>query len=387
MNTQYNLFNEQEQTSVEDEKKATTNQRKITLVLDKKASDKDQKKKKAIDKKIQKIDALKNQIEKINKQLSDVKKLYNEKATKVEKEFYKLKEEFILKLYSRSKENGFAVWQKELMFELIIEECSFLAENEYFSEKTTKVQEEIMEIKTKELDEEEKKDLNSIYEGFFEGMDIDLGNDFDFSKMNDPEYKERIFQQFHQKNQEYKDGENIKERQGKVQKTDKEFQKLYKQLVRKVHPDLVTSDKEKTEREIVMKKLTEAWDNRNYFELLVLQKEIEGEVNTEAFIGVGQLNTLTKQLNLEISKLEQEKWLLKSHMGENYFFVKNFFARTKTGIEKKINEYLLHLENEKSYAKNQLINLKSKASTKRYLTDIYDNQNNNFDIFDVFDNM
>ena len=387
MDTQYNLFDDQKQIPVEDEKKATTNQGKITLVLDKKASDKDQKKKKAIDKKIQKIDALKKQIEKINKQLSDVKKLYNEKATKVEEEFYKQKEVFILKLYSRSKEKGFAVWEKELMFELIIEECSFLAENEYFSEKITKVQEEIMEIKTKELGEEEKEDLNSIYEGFFEEMDIDLGDDFDFSKMNDPEYKERIFQQFHQKNQEYKNDENVKERRSKVQKTDKEFQKLYKQLVRKVHPDLVTSDKEKAEREIVMKKLTEAWDNRNYFELLVLQKEIEGEVNTESFIGVGQLNTLTKQLNLEISKLEQEKWLLKSHMGENFFFVKNFFARTKTGIEKKINEYILHIENEKSDVKNQLLSLKSKASTKRYLTGIYDNQKMDFDIFDVFDDM
>ena len=44
-----------------------------------------------------------------------------------------------------------------------------------------------------------------------------------------------------------------------------------------MHPDLVKTEKEKLEKEILMKRLTLAWENRDYLELIILQQIIDVE--------------------------------------------------------------------------------------------------------------
>jgi hypothetical protein len=393
MSHQYDLFGNQIPVSNIDEEKLAdkknTQLKSVTfeLVLSENTSKKDAKNKTAIENKIGKIDQLKVQIKKLHQDLDLIKQLHQELVSGEEITFYKLKEEFAIKLYKRSNEKGFALWQKEVMEDLILETCTFLINASFYSETLQNIQKEIFEHRTNNMDAAEKEMANEIFGDFFAEMGVDLDmDDFDFTKFTQEEFQEKFKANFHEKQHEQEAEFMHQEKNKKVQQTDKTFRKIYKALVKKAHPDLVIDENEKSKREEWMKRLSKAWEERNYYQLLMLQKEIDTNAEINISLESDQLKSLTEQLNEEIRVLEVEKWRIKNNEDENGFYFSNFHARTKKGIEKKLKEYQKHIEYQKHNTQLEIDNLKTKVSTKNYLKDAYKTSiENPFDFLDDFD--
>lgn len=387
MSNQYDLFGNpiSDTTKKKTVENTETKAESFELVLSESTSKKDSKNKVSIEKKLIKIDKLKVQIKKIHQDSELIKKLHKEHVHKKELDFYKLKEAYAVKLYKRINEKGFAVWQKEVMEHMILETCSFLSENLFHSETLQEIQKKMYEQHISNMGEMEKEMANEMFEGFFSemGMDVDM-DDFDFTKFTQEQFQEQFNAKFHEKQHEQKAEFKHQEKTEKTQFTDKSFKKIYKALLKKAHPDLVIDEGEKIKREEWTKKLSGAWEARNYYQLLILQKEIDINAEIDISLESTQLKSLIQQLNEEISQLEFEKWRLKNE--ENEFYYTNFYARSEKGILKKLKEYQNHLEFQKQNTQIEIDNLKTKVSTKKYLKDTLEATiENPFGFLDDFD--
>lgn len=393
MSTNYDLFgnpipdktaeNISEKAATKAETKATS----FELAISENDSKKDAKSKTAIEKKIKKIDTLKAEIKKIHEDVVFIKEAHKKLVSKEEIALYKLKETFAIKLYTRFNEKGFTQWQKEMMEDMVMETCNFLTSNSFVSETLQRIQKEIFESRTSDMDEMEKEMANEMFGSFFAemGVDIDM-DDFDFTKFTQEGFQEEFKTKFHEKQQEQEAEFMHQEKTKKTQQTDKLFQKLYKNLVKKAHPDLVIDEIEKTKREEWMKKLSEAWEHRNYYQLLILQKEIDSNADIKISLESSQLKSLSQQLDEEIRLLNVEKWHLKNDDDENGFYVTHFHARSQKGIEKKLKEYKKHIQYEKQRTETEIEKLKTKVSTKNYLKEVYESvQISPFDFLDDID--
>ncbi|MGB0981707.1 MAG: hypothetical protein ACPGUH_06360 [Winogradskyella sp.] len=368
MNKQFNLFDDEISPSKETEQIKT--EQPLNLVI---SNQSDSKKNTVIYKKIQKIETLKKQLQKSKDELSHIKATYSKLATKSETQYFKNKELFIEKLFSYlTTAKGFTIWQKDLLEALINSDLMELSNQGYTSEKLNTINDALLQMNADKIKPEDEALFNEIMGGFFEEMGFD-DTDFEFSDFDPNTFKEQMKDDFFKKQAEQEAKYNHESKKEKIKHTDKSFQKLYKNLVKKAHPDLVIDLEEKEIREQWMKELSSAWNERNYYKLLLLQNKIDTDASAETYIDKNQEKSLIKQLNEEIKNLESEKYILKSEMGENAFYFKNFYSRSQKNIEKKIHEYCAKM-NDTNNQLNELINvqLKTKASTKRYLEAVYD---------------
>jgi hypothetical protein len=348
---------------------------------------------KNIDTKIKKIEQLKKQLKKIADSINVAKKLFNEHCKNKEKKLLQSKEQLVLKLYQRYQQKGFTVWQKELIETKLINEIDSLFSLGYQSETVINIQEEINNSRIENMGDDEKEMMNDLTKEFFKDMGVNIDKeDFNFEDLNNPDFRkqfeekhseqyEKEYQEFHKKNNEEKD----QARHKKVKTTNNDFRKLYKTLVKKAHPDLVSNPLEKEIREEWMKKLSLAWQERNYYELLLLQKEINSGDSIDITISESQTQPLIKELNKVIHKLEADKYTLKHHNPDTSFYYENFHARSEKGILKKIVEHKDHVQFQIEEIEDEKISLKTQKTTKELLIEIRNSQGDYYDSpFDIF---
>ncbi len=352
--------------------------------------------KNSIDKKIKKIEQLRKQLVKLKKTIEDAKKKYLEHCKGAEEQLFKLKEELIIKLYQRYQQKGFTLWQKELMEERIINEIEFLISVGFSSDIIDTIHDEITKLSAEKMDESEKEVMNEMAKEMFRDMGMEFDEDtFNFEDFINPEFRERFAnQQAEQQKEKYYNffepdkEEEYTSKKEKVKTTDKDFQKLYKSLVKKAHPDLVTDPKEKEQREALMKKISQAWEHRNYYELLLLQKEIDVD-SEDIHIKTSQIKPLIKELNKLINDLESEKYQIKNFDQNTAFYYQNFNARSSKGILKKVLEHQLRIMGQIDDTQEEISYLKTQKSTKELLTEVReanDFLDDPFGFFDDFEN-
>ncbi len=360
-------------------------EKNLTITIDDTIDTEEQKYRARIDKKLKKITTLTKQIETITHQIKIAKNLYHVHTFEIEQTLLLQKEALVLKLYERLQQKAFAVWQKEVLTHRIYEEIEFLLNKDYESPRIMEIYEEIKRIDTENMDDFEREMMNEMTKDFFRniGVDIDEEN-FDFSDLDTEEFKEKFQQDFSKQHSEYEHQEKQKQQEQKVKTTDKDFQKLYRALVKKAHPDLVINAQEKKQREEWMKKLSQAWEERNYYQLLVLQKMIDTDDSMEVSLHKKQIQPLLDQLNQEIETLEIRKSVLQTEDPETAFYYEYFYAKSEKGILKKIKEFKLHLQLLLEDTEEDMIRLKTQKSTKELLIDIRDSEVDDFDDFDAF---
>lgn len=359
---------------------ANETQNNISIVINDSASKKDHKNKDAIGLKIQKIETLKKQLENLTNQINKVKSLYSEHVDKEENNLFITKEKLILKLYDRYQQKSFTVWEKELLEEKIINEINFLLERSYQSQKLIKIYEEITSLHSENLGDFEKNIINEMAKDHFKNMGVDFDlEDFDFTSSD---FKENFQQKFADNYSKHQEQQKHEKQEEKIKTTDKDFQKLYRNLVKKAHPDLVIDNKDKEQREEWMKKLSLAWEERNYYQLLLLQKEIDSDTSLEVSLDKNQLKSLLNQLNKEIKSLEVDKYVLQKQNPDTSFYYQNFYARTTKGILKKIDTFNQLLKSKCQDAKDEFDLLKTQKSTKELLQYIRNTDNRFDDFFD-----
>lgn len=112
------------------------------------------------------------------------------------------------------------------------------------------------------------------------------------------------------------------------------FKKLYKHLVKKVHPDVLFYTSEENEKHI--KVLTELWDQQAYYKLL----ELNHKINTDSIITLSteDLRVILNQLEIEYSGLKKSLEVFKSSI-DYTFYVEQFYNTSEHVITSKIDTY------------------------------------------------
>lgn len=360
----------------------------ISIVLDKSSSEKDIKSKNSIDKKIEKINLLKKQIKDLQEQIGIVKNICKEQLVfECEKDYLLNKEKLLCKFHERYKQSSFSLWQKEILERCVLDQVNFLFDNDYKSQRVSEIHQEVTKSINENMNDYEREMFNDMTKEMFNDMGLDIDEeDFDFSNFSNPDFMEQFQEKCSEKYSENKKQEKYEEKEKKVKNTDTYFQKLYRKLVKKAHPDLVLDSKEKERRDIWMKKLSQAWNDRNYYQLLELQREIDFDDNVddtlEVHLDKKQLKPLINQLNDEIKTLELDKYILKEEDPDTSYYFTNFYAKSKKGILNKISDFkkeLLSLKAEDDYTFELL---KTQKSTKMMLAEIKEQSENS--IFDLW---
>lgn len=404
---QYNLFEEEKK---EDKKeKDSLNQTKTdspknltALKLTKFDNKVESKQKKLIKSRLEKIKKLNSLLEKDKEILHKMKSMYQDALKDDIENNSKVVVEYAQKLISRYKQKSFTQAQRDTL-EYLIEECfENLQTNDYPYEEASELVNEYNSLKEhynkdrnhfgddvfkdlfkaafgdeeldddesdEEIDQEEFEDefQKQIIRQMLNDMGLEVDDDFfEGLNTNDPnfelKFQQRVFE-YAKKEQEEQDR---KEKSKKVITTDKEFTKLYKNLAKKIHPDLTTDEVERQRREELMKELSEIWEKRDYYGLLVIQSKIDPNLTEDVNLNENQLKQIAEDLFKKIKSIESERFMFK-RLPENEFFFSNFFARSDKKIKQFIEEYKKKVNHDTEATINHIGFLKNQKTTKSFL--------------------
>lgn len=352
---------------------------KIQIILKQSEGEKKNKKMEDIAKKSLKIEKLKADNEKLLGKIIYLKNLFNDVAKDKVTTFLAIKEQHIEFLIDNTSEDLFSEDEVEIIIEIIQNDLNFIENfggvSDKLREKTTVFFQQLLINQ-----EQENEDLNRIaFEMMMEQMGLDVDpDDFDCNDFNSPEFKQKIYEKIKEKAA----FETQQAAQEKVEKTDIDFQKLYKKLAKIVHPDLCKSDEDKLAKESLMKNLTTAWENRDYYEILSLWIMIDPENTVGLTLNEKNQKNIIKQLNEKINLLEVENWKIKNNYEDTSFYYQNFYAIKEQTILNKIKKFNIELE-EKTEITQQLLKkyklkngftkaIKAKLKEKKRQMQLYD---------------
>jgi hypothetical protein len=352
----------------------------LSLVLTEDSSQKDHSRKDQISKKLDKIEKLKTLIIKDKEFVTTAKSLYQIHIGETIEQLNKTKIGLIQVLFKRYKQKSFTQWQKDLLIDKLLNELDHLKNQEFESNVITQIDEELRIIQEETLTDEEKQMVAEMARNHLDnlGFDIDPA-DLTYKNLSNPNFINDKQDEFFQKQKKFEEEIKQNKKQKLERDTDKDFQKLYRDLAKKAHPDLVTDNTEKEIRSEWMKQLTEAWESRDYYQILLLEREITQESSSILQLKTNQIKPIIDSLNEELRQLEITKYRLRNDHPDTAYFFQNFNAKSEKGILKKIKEFKLFVEQDIAETKLEVHNLKSQETTKRFLSQIRGSQ----DFFDM----
>jgi len=149
---------------------------------------------------------------------------------------------------------------------------------------------------------------------------------------------------------------------------------LYTRLAKDLHPDLERDEKRKTEKNDVMRRLTEAYKNEDLYELLQIQFEYNAE-NSENYTDAlpeEQLRVINETLLSQIHKL-QEDYKEMTVFGEDAILYRQFCAPNDPKGELtsiKVNRHKEELVFELLNLKDEMQIVLNKEKFEKYLKDL-----------------
>lgn len=322
----------------------------LIQVFDKiKDKPKSNKKIEEIAKKYSKIEKLKNDKLVLDERLDNLIKIVVPQTSEMLGYLRTTKEDIILNLIEKFKSKSFTLNQKEIIENLINIEYDDLKKFDLVTEEFFKKMSDFYELCTEMLspnpDAERKEmrgDMIDMINNQF-GLNLDL-NEEDYQNLTEEEFeqllKKSVNEQMHNDFEEM----NQKEKAEKVEQTDIDFQKLYKKLAKLIHPDLAKNEEEKVEKEALMKELTSAWENRDYYELMMIWFAVDPENKLEIEFDENNQKKLIKFLNEKINELEYQIWFSKNKDQRTAYYYQNFYALSKKTINNKIFKFNSYIE-------------------------------------------
>jgi hypothetical protein len=321
------------------------------------------------------IDKIKKIKEKVDLQTADAKE-----------KMCKSKEEYIFLLISKLNQKGFTLWERDLVIMFINEEYDLLMDLEYISDTLKIAIEKLTMDNISKMNKFEKKIAENIMREMMEEMNID-SSAFSFEEMNTPDFKKKIETEAKSNFEKQQAEQKEKEKEKLVAKTDIDFQKLYKKLVKISHPDLYKNESEKEVKETQMKSLTLAWETRDYYQILMLWLQIDPENTVELELNVQNHKKIIAQLNEKIKNLEFEQYQIKNYYKDSAFYYQSFYANTEKSIDNKIKQFKESLEITTERTIANTILFQKTTELKKQLKEVYDRREIENQMFgNVFDN-
>ena len=358
---------------------------KLEIILQQNSSEKKNKKIEDITKKIQKIEKLNVDFEILKDKIKSIKLQVDEQSTAEKLHFCQTKERYIILLMDKYAMKSLTRWQKDIIANMINEDYEILNDFDYESEKLIDAFSRFVEMQNNEMNFFEKQLAKEAFANLMSEFGLDEEEEdfeFDFSRINDPIYKKEFEEKIHQKQQEEQEKLKQFQKEKQVAKTDIDFQKVYKKLAKLTHPDLYKSKDEKAIKEEQMQRLTKSWEERNYYELLMIWLEVDPENTIELEITETNQKNIIKQLNEKITTLEAEMYRVKFHYKDTSFYYQNFNAPNPKTIVKKIDDYIKTLVENANDTTRHFNLFEKTANLKKHLAKIYEeNQQDDFGDF------
>lgn len=198
--------------------------------------------------------------------------------------------------------------------------------------------------------DEQQDQMLDDFESFMKGIFDDFGDDLDdefnthFNSQYKKKPKEESQQQFkfkdEQKNTFGEDfDKNLRRNKKPGKKSKAEIQKekvelesksLYRNLMKKLHPDLEQDEFKRLEKTEISQKITSAYNENNIYELLKLRSEhLDESLSNE------ELKIYDSELNQKIKELQHERVLIQK--GNEGFF-DYFYQKSDASIKRIVNQ-------------------------------------------------
>ena len=354
----------------------------LKVILQEKSGEKKNKKIEDISKKLQKIEKLNADFEILTNKIKTIRELVDEKTTNAKNSLCQTKENFILLLIKKYGMKSFTKWEKEIIAGIINDELEALTNFNYTNETLQNAINQFIKFQKENMSAYEKGLAQESYKVMMSEFDLDFEEgDLDFDKINDPAFKKQFEEKIKARQKEHEERRKQFVKEQKIAKTDIDFQKIYKKLAKLAHPDLYKTENEKTIKEEQMQRLTKAWDERDYYELLMLWLEIDPENTIKLEITESNQKNIITQLNQKIAEIEAESYRIKFHFEDTAFYYQ-FNAPSEKGINNKIEKYKNVLNKDVEMTSLRHIDVEKTKTFKIILNEIYQsNQNDDFGDF------
>jgi hypothetical protein len=340
-----------------------------------------------------------NQIEQIVKKIEKIKKLENDRKNLEQKlkliqevfesDFKELKPkvqdaylDFFKLMIEKYNLKNFAKWEKDIIEGKLNDTFDYLNEINCATEEISNLYNEFNIKLLSKISESEKKIRNKIVKNYFEGMGMKFEDDFDFNSMfnSNTQQKEKFYEKFQEHIHEQKTEEQAAEKKQIVKDTDIDFKDLYKKLAKLLHPDLSKTEYERVEKEKIMQELTNYWNERNYYELIMIWMEHDVENTCNLQINEKNQKNIINQLNEKMGLINRDLYLIKKSYTDTAFYYQ-FNASNKQNIHKKIRPFLQEIEESTNEIIKNIENFKNTKEFKSFLLSIKKYNEDRFDFF------
>ncbi len=195
--------------------------------------------------------------------------------------------------------------------------CGIISADEEIIDIYNRINEVSFDEEIKQRQQEELRGMESFFESVF-GINVDLSEE-DLSSAESMEEKlASIKEQLNNKlskntarKKTKKQMESEERRKLEEELKKKSIRSIYLSLAKLLHPDLVTDEMLKAEREILIKKVTTAYQNNDMYSLLKLESEIMYRQSENLNrISEDKLSLINKMLKEQISELQNELFSL-----------------------------------------------------------------------------
>ena len=358
----------------------------ISATTDKKLS----KLQKQFNYRIKRIKSLKKKVNTLKQTNEAYFQRYAQEILPMEDQIIDARVAFVKTLDKQYQDKYFRQVEKLAMKE-IIEEESFTLAQEYGIEEMIEFHDKYADESYEEVIEDSKALEQAFTKSFIENMfdvELDEVGDLDdqdsFERLQEEvkqqlEDREKAYQEQRKKrNKSTKQQEQAKAKEDKLKEEAKNLSKtsraIYMELVKELHPDKEPDEVEKRRKTEIMTKVTEAYNNNDFFELLKLQIEYKEGSSQVQSLQNKQLKYYNTLLQDQVRELQQEEYLL-SHPApplDQVFFSMN---AAKTALKDQFKLGVVKTEMELREIKGNCQYIEKKANLRKFLREYIEQQN------------
>lgn len=335
--------------------------------------------KKNFNNRLKAIGKLKNEIEKLPKIFSGLNENFNKIVKPTEELLVESKLDLIKTIDEAFQKGSFSKIELEQINSFMLEQLNGISDmgydydekyQKYFNHMKLNVPEEIKDL----VQEIAKKRM---------GVDVDI-EDLMGDKKLSPEDFETKYGEEMRKKAAFEKEQKERDRQkmihsGEAEKPDLDlhFMKTYKNMAKKIHPDLEQDAAIKKEKELLMKELAHAKDSRDLFQLISIKIKVEKMEKNDVVWDENYLKLYAERLLEQKEELERDIFMMKRQSGTNSWLYQNFYARRSMTTVRRLEKFRYEQLIRTYHWRDVNESIKTVKGMKRYLKEMRELEDEN----------
>lgn len=293
------------------------------------------------------IAKLREEVEKLPKIFAGLNKKYNQIVKPTEERLLASKLVLVEAIDKTFAKKSFSDRERDYMRSFMIEELNSIAEMDYEYDSKFEKYFEMDDL----MESEESVDIMQQIINSMMGFDVDIDDIMGKEKLSPEDFEKKYGEEMNEKAEPFQEEQKAGKQKKKVgTKSGDEpdfnlhFMKTYKNLAKKIHPDLEQNANIRNEKEKLMQELTHAKDNQDLFQLIAIKLKIEKIENNEAVLDEAYLKLYAQRLLEQKKALELDIFIMKKQSGMNSWLYQNFHSMHEKSTLKRFEKYMDELE-------------------------------------------